>query len=224
MPQSGRVQTRPRKKAPSNEFIEGTNQMNAILKIAAAALTVGLLATSANANSLYEGDGIVITPASVSADEAVDASATFPNVKRGKIVSYASKKAKGSIIINTKTNELFYVLGYGKAIMYRVASAKKGFEWKGTHKVSNKAQWPDWRPPVEMRKRKPELPAFMAGGPKNPLGARAMYLGSSIYRIHGTNEPKSIGRAASSGCIRMLNADVTELYTLVKIGTEVTVF
>ena len=144
-------------------------------------------------------------------------------MKRGKIVDFATKKAKGSIIINSKTNELFYVLGYGKAVKYRVATAKKGFEWKGTHKVSRKAQWPDWRPPVEMRQRKPELPVFMAGGPKNPLGARAMYLGSSIYRIHGTNEPKSIGRAASSGCIRMLNADVTELYTLVKIGSEVTV-
>jgi len=108
-------------------------------------------------------------------------------------------------------------------VMYRVATARKGFEWAGVHKVTAKTEWPDWRPPVEMRARHPELPAYMAGGPKNPLGARAMYLGSSIYRIHGTNEPKSIGKAASSGCIRMLNADVTELYTLVKIGAEVTV-
>jgi lipoprotein-anchoring transpeptidase ErfK/SrfK len=199
--------------------------MNTILKIAAAAaLTVGLLASAASAQeSLYGDEGIVITPASYSADEASDITSAFPNVKRGKIVSYNTKKAKGSIIIHTKSNELYYVLGYGKAVKYRVATAKKGFEWKGTHKVSNKAQWPDWRPPVEMRKRKPELPVFMAGGPNNPLGARAMYLGSSIYRIHGTNEPKSIGKAASSGCIRMLNGDVTELYTLVKIGTEVTV-
>jgi lipoprotein-anchoring transpeptidase ErfK/SrfK len=197
--------------------------MNTILKIAAAALTVGFLATTAHADSLYDGDGIVITPASVSADQSVDASAVFPNVKRGKIVDYKTSKTKGSIVINTKTNELFYVLGYGKAVKYRVATAKKGFEWKGTHKVSNKAQWPDWRPPTSMRQRRPDLPAFMAGGPDNPLGARAMYLGSSIYRIHGTNEPKSIGKAASSGCIRMLNSDVTELYTLVKIGTEVTV-
>lgn len=198
--------------------------MNKIFKIAAAALTIGLLSTSAFAQeTLYGGEGVVITPASVSANADVDASATFPSVKRGKIVDYKTSKAKGSIIINSKTNELFFVLGYGKAVKYRVATAKKGFEWKGTHKVSRKAQWPDWRPPVEMRQRKPELPAFMAGGPKNPLGARAMYLGSSIYRIHGTNEPKSIGRAASSGCIRMLNDDVTELYTLVKIGSEVTV-
>jgi lipoprotein-anchoring transpeptidase ErfK/SrfK len=197
--------------------------MNKIFKIAAAALTLGLLSTASMAQeTLYGGEGIVITPASVSTTDEVDASATFPNVKRGKIVSFTSPKAKGSIIINSKTNELFYVLGYGKAVKYRVATARKGFEWKGTHKVSSKTQWPDWRPPTEMRARHPELPTFMAGGPKNPLGARAMYLGSSIYRIHGTNEPKSIGKSASSGCIRMLNDDVTELYMLVKVGSEVT--
>jgi lipoprotein-anchoring transpeptidase ErfK/SrfK len=198
--------------------------MNKIFKIAATALTLGFLATTSFAgNALYDGEGAVITPASMSANDDVDASTTFPAVKRGKIVNYKSSKAEGSIIINTKTNELYYVLGYGKAVKYRVATAKKGFEWKGTHKVSRKNVWPDWRPPVEMRKRKPELPVFMAGGPKNPLGARAMYLGSSIYRIHGTNEPSSIGKAASSGCIRMLNDDVTELFKLVKIGTVVTV-
>jgi lipoprotein-anchoring transpeptidase ErfK/SrfK len=199
--------------------------MNTLFKIAAAAaLSVGLLTSTASAeDSLYGGEGVVVTPASYSNDLNNDVASIFPNVKRGKIVDYNTRKPAGSVIINSKTNELFYVLGYGKAVKYRVATAKKGFEWKGTHKVSNKAQWPDWRPPTSMRKRKPELPAFMEGGPNNPLGARAMYLGSSIYRIHGTNEPKSIGKAASSGCIRMLNADVTELYTLVKIGAEVTV-
>jgi lipoprotein-anchoring transpeptidase ErfK/SrfK len=198
--------------------------MNTIFKIAAAAaLTVGLLSTAALAeDSLYGDDPVVITPAAVSQNSDVDASATFPAVKRGKIVAFKTGKARGSVIINPKTNELFYVLGFGKAVKYRVATAKSGFEWKGTHKVSSKTQWPDWRPPAEMRVRHPELPAYMAGGPKNPLGARAMYLGSSIYRIHGTNSPKSIGTAASSGCIRMLNADVTELYSLVKVGAEVT--
>ena len=107
--------------------------------------------------------------------------------------------------------------------MYKVATAKKGFEWKGTHAVSAKAKWPSWTPPTEMRKRRPDLPKFMEGGPDNPLGARALYLGSSIYRIHGTNEPSSIGKAASSGCIRMLNEDVTELYKFVKLGARVTV-
>jgi lipoprotein-anchoring transpeptidase ErfK/SrfK len=198
--------------------------MNKIAKIAAAALTLGFLATTSFAgNALYDGEGAVITPVSMSASDDADTSTTFPAVKRGKIVNFKSSKTEGSIIINTKSNELYYVLGYGKAVKYRVATAKKGFEWKGTHKVSRKGIWPDWRPPVEMRKRKPELPVFMAGGPKNPLGARAMYLGSSIYRIHGTNEPSSIGKSASSGCIRMLNDDVTELFKLVKIGTEVTV-
>jgi lipoprotein-anchoring transpeptidase ErfK/SrfK len=197
--------------------------MNKIFKIAAAAaLTIGFISTASFADSLYGDEGVVITPASVSADETADVSTTFPNVKRGKIVDYQTSKAKGSIIINSKSNELYYVLGYGKAVKYRVATARKGFEWKGTHKVSSKTTWPDWRPPAEMRERHPELPTFMKGGPKNPLGARAMYLGSSIYRIHGTNEPKSIGKSASSGCIRMLNADVTELYSLVKVGSEVT--
>ncbi len=197
--------------------------MNKIFKIAAAAaLTIGFISTASFADSLYGDEGVVITPASVSADTSVDISASIPNVKRGKIVDFQTKKAKGSIIINSKSNELYYVLGSGKAVKYRVATARKGFEWKGTHKVSSKTQWPDWRPPTEMRVRHPELPTFMKGGVKNPLGARAMYLGSSIYRIHGTNEPKSIGKSASSGCIRMLNADVTELYTLVKVGTEVT--
>lgn len=201
--------------------------MNKIVKAAAAALAAVFLATAAPVSaladdSLYGSEGVVIVPTSLSSTE-VDASATFPAVKRGKIISYQSSKARGSVVISTKKNELYLVLGYGKAVMYRVATAKKGFEWKGTHKVSRKTQWPDWRPPVEMRARRPDLPVFMAGGPDNPLGARAMYLGSSIYRIHGTNEPNSIGKAASSGCIRMLNADVTELYRLVKIGAEVTV-
>jgi lipoprotein-anchoring transpeptidase ErfK/SrfK len=198
--------------------------MNKIFKIAAAAsLAFGLFSASASAQdvSLYD-DSIIVTPASYSTADRSAASAD-QTIKRGKVVAFNTTKAKGSIIISTKSNELYLVLGSGKAVKYRVATARKGFEWAGTHKVSYKTQWPDWRPPAEMRVRHPELPVFMAGGPKNPLGARAMYLGSSIYRIHGTNEPKSIGKSASSGCIRMLNEDVTELYRLVKIGAEVTV-
>ena len=199
--------------------------MNKIAKFAAAAaLTIGFMTTAAMAgNALYDGDEVVITPAAISADQNVDASATFPAIKRGNIIAYNSAKKRGSIIVDTNSNNLYFVLGFGKAIQYRVATAKPGFEWAGTHTVASKTQWPDWRPPVEMRARRPELPAYMAGGPKNPLGARAMYLGGSIYRIHGTNEPSSIGKHASSGCIRMLNADVIELFQLVKVGTEVTV-
>jgi lipoprotein-anchoring transpeptidase ErfK/SrfK len=143
--------------------------------------------------------------------------------KRGKIVEFSTNYAPGSVIIVSRTNNLYFVLGGGKAVQYRVATAKKGFEWSGANRVSSKTKWPDWRPPKAMRERRPELPEYMAGGPENPLGARAIYLGSSIYRIHGTNEPSSIGKRASSGCIRMLNSDVTELYQNVQIGALVIV-
>ena len=193
---------------------------------AAAAIAAGLFATAATAASVSPSQqvspsqGVVIVPASTSANQDV---AKAPGFKRGKIVNFETRAATGDIIINTKQNRLYYVLGNGQAVMYRVATAKRGFEWKGSHKVSAKAKWPSWSPPSEMRARHPELPTFMAGGPENPLGARALYLGSSIYRIHGTNAPDSIGKAASSGCIRMLNEDVTELYKFVKLGARVTV-
>jgi lipoprotein-anchoring transpeptidase ErfK/SrfK len=188
--------------------------------IAAAAIAAGLFAGPAFAGSAAPSqDSVNIVPASAPAPD----SAVEIGFKRGKIVSYNSQAAAGSIIVNTKENRLYFILGEGKAVMYRVATAKRGFEWKGTHQVSAKAKWPSWRPPASMRARHPELPRFMAGGPENPLGARAMYLGSSIYRIHGTNAPESIGKAASSGCIRMLNQDVTELYNHVKIGATVIV-
>lgn len=151
------------------------------------------------------------------------AKADAPQFKRGQIVNFASKQQPGSIVIVTRERALYYILGDGKAVKYKVATAKRGFEWAGSNEVSAKVKWPDWRPPAQMRKRRPDLPAFMAGGPENPLGARAIYLGSTIYRIHGTNEPGSIGKAASSGCIRMLNADVSELFQHVKMGAKVTV-
>ena len=194
--------------------------MNKIFKIAAAAVFTSVMAVSGQAAEKKPFAGVVIVPASYSAPAQDEAQPTF---KRGKLVSYASDKKPGSIVVDTNTNHLYYVLGMDRAVMYRIASAKPGFEWQGTNKVSAKTQWPDWRPPVEMQARRPELPTFMAGGPKNPLGARAIYLGSTIYRIHGTNEPKSIGKAASSGCIRMLNEDVSELYQFVKQGATVTV-
>jgi lipoprotein-anchoring transpeptidase ErfK/SrfK len=188
--------------------------------IAAAAIAAGLFAGPAFAGSTAPSqDSVNIVPASAPAP----GSTVENGFKRGKIVSYNAQAAAGSSIINTKENRLYFILGEGKAVMYRVATAKRGFEWKGTHQVSAKVKWPSWRPPASMRARHPELPRFMAGGPENPLGARAMYLGSSIYRIHGTNAPESIGKAASSGCIRMLNQDVTELYNHVKIGATVIV-
>ena len=199
--------------------------MNKFFKIAAASiLALGLASSLAAAQSNQPFAGVVIVPASAPPTAQVDTSNNQqPQFIRAKIVSYVTDKKPGSIIIDTAQNKLFYVLGLDRAAMYRVASAKPGFEWQGTNKVSAKTEWPDWRPPVEMQARRPKLPEFMAGGPKNPLGARAIYLGATMYRIHGTNEPSSIGHSASSGCIRMLNDDVSELYRFVKVGTEVTV-
>ncbi len=183
----------------------------------------GFTPHQANAGELPEwGAGVVIVPASSSPLSNMSRPAT-PGFKRGKVVVFDSTKPAGSIIVSTQRKLLYLVLGQGRAVQYRVATAKPGFEWAGVHKVSRKTEWPDWRPPEEMRQRRPDLPEFMAGGPENPLGSRAIYLGGSIYRIHGTNEPKSIGKAASSGCIRMLNADVEELYRHVRPGAAVIV-
>jgi lipoprotein-anchoring transpeptidase ErfK/SrfK len=183
----------------------------------------GIMLATASQPSIYNLDNVIVEPANASPSQQAAPAVANPGFKRGKIVPFSGRSQAGDIVINTKTKRLYYVLGGGFAVQYKVATAKPGFEWSGTHKVSAKTTWPDWRPPAEMRKRKPELPVFMAGGPENPLGARAIYLGSSIYRIHGTNEPSSIGKAASSGCIRMLNEDVSELYKFVKKGATVTV-
>lgn len=137
------------------------------------------------------------------------------------IVDYDGPYKAGTIVIDTNAKYLYLVQRDGTARRYGVGVGKPGFEWAGTHKVSRKAEWPDWRPPAEMRKRRPDLPTFMAGGPQNPLGARAMYLGSTLYRIHGSNQPWTIGHAVSSGCIRMRNEDVMDLYERVKVGTTV---
>lgn len=143
-------------------------------------------------------------------------------IKR-KIVSYDTKHKTGTIIIDTSERRLYYVLGKGKALKYGVGVGREGFQWAGTHRVSRKAEWPGWTPPPAMRKRVPNLPRYMPGGPKNPLGARAMYIGSTIYRIHGSNEPWTIGNAVSSGCIRMTNDDVAHLYEQVRVGAKVIV-
>lgn len=140
-----------------------------------------------------------------------------------QVVGYAGKEKPGTVIVNTSRKFLYLVLGDGKAMRYGIGTARDGFEWSGTHKVTAKKEWPSWTPPAEMRKRQPGLPAFMEGGLQNPLGARALYIGSTLYRIHGTNEPWSIGTNVSSGCIRMVNDDVVDLYARVKIGAKVIV-
>ena len=130
---------------------------------------------------------------------------------------------KGTIVVSTKERRLYYVLGDGRAIEYGVGVGREGFTWSGTKTVTRKREWPDWRPPPQMLKRRPDLPKYMAGGIDNPLGARALYLGSSQYRIHGSNEPDTMGAAVSSGCIRMTNRDVIDLYGRARIGTTVVV-
>lgn len=142
-------------------------------------------------------------------------------------VHYDATVPAGTIIVETSERRLYYVLGNGVAIKYAISVARPGFEWSGTNRISRKAEWPDWRPPAEMiareAKKGRKLPAFMAGGPDNPLGARALYLGSTIYRIHGTNQPWTIDQSMSSGCIRMANDDVVHLYHQAKVGTKVIV-
>ena len=129
----------------------------------------------------------------------------------------------GDIVIATSVRRLYYVNGDGTAIEYGVGVGRQGFTWSGVKIISQKREWPDWTPPPQMLKRRPDLPRHMKGGPDNPLGARAMYLGSSLSRIHGSNEPDTIGQAVSSGCIRMTNEDVVDLYNRVRVGTKVTV-
>ena len=136
-------------------------------------------------------------------------------------VSYSGGEAPGTVIVNTRERLLYLVQGEGRAIRYGIGVGRPGFTWSGTHHVTNKREWPDWTPPDEMLKRRPDLPRHMEGGPENPLGARALYLGSTLYRIHGSNEPWTIGTQVSSGCIRMRNEDVVDLYNRVKIGTKV---
>jgi lipoprotein-anchoring transpeptidase ErfK/SrfK len=158
----------------------------------------------------------------IQAAEAEDA-AEVPAQLRRQTVSYAGSEAPGTIIIDTPNTYLYYVLGGGKAIRYGIGVGREGFTWSGVKSVERKTEWPDWIPPAEMLERQPYLPRFVAGGPGNPLGARAMYLSGTMYRIHGTNQPSSIGKRVSSGCIRMLNEDVIDLYARVNVGTKVVV-
>lgn len=140
-----------------------------------------------------------------------------------QIVAWSGKQTPGTVVVSTSQRRLYYVLGQGRAIRYGVGVGRQGFSWSGTKIVSRKREWPDWRPPAAMLKRRPDLPRYMEGGMENPLGARAIYLGSSLYRIHGSNEPDTIGAAVSSGCIRMTNRDVMDLYDRVRPGTKVIV-
>lgn len=145
------------------------------------------------------------------------------SVIKRQVVEYNSSYRPGTIIVETGERRLYYVLDGGKAVKYGIGVGRDGFRWSGVHHVTRKAEWPGWTPPEQMRQRVPDLPAFMPGGPDNPLGARAMYIGSTLYRLHGTSEPWTIGQAVSSGCIRLTNEDVIDLYERVQVGAKVVV-
>jgi lipoprotein-anchoring transpeptidase ErfK/SrfK len=162
-------------------------------------------------------------PVQSSPSEDRGATAEMPARLKRQIVSYATREAPGTVIIDTPNTYLYYVLGGGRAIRYGIGIGRDGFTWSGVQSVTRKAEWPDWTPPREMIARQPYLPRQMAGGPGNPLGARAMYLGGTVYRIHGTNAPETIGTRVSSGCIRLTNEDVADLYSRVHVGTKVVV-
>jgi len=156
-------------------------------------------------------------------DEDAATAAELPARLKRQIVSYATREAPGTIVIDTPNTYLYYVLGNGRAVRYGIGVGRDGFTWSGTQSITKKAEWPDWTPPPEMIARQPYLPRHMAGGPGNPLGARAMYLGGTVYRIHGTNAPSTIGTHVSSGCIRLTNEDVSDLYARVNVGAKVIV-
>src|SRR6202142_4348947 len=142
---------------------------------------------------------------------------------RKQMVLYRTTEAPGTIIISPAERHLYLIQGNGRALRYGIGVGRDGFQWQGLLSIARKAEWPDWVPPPEMIERQPYLPRFMAGGPGNPLGARAMYLGTTVYRIHGTNRPDTIGTKVSSGCFRLVNADVTDLYDRGPVGTKVVV-
>ncbi|WP_246683564.1 L,D-transpeptidase [Labrys sp. KNU-23] len=186
---------------------------------------------------VYDGEqDVVIAPSDDAGRDVVDEPATgpvrLPTTRRvppiaRKVVAFAEPHPKGSIIVDTGERRLYYVLGDGRALKYAIGVGREGFSWSGRDRILDKKEWPDWRPPAEMREREAaqghDLPVRMAGGPNNPLGARALYIGNTLYRIHGTNAPWTVGTANSSGCIRMTNDDVIDLYRRASIGAEVVV-
>ena len=180
-----------------------------------------VLGYAAAPQSAFPSSNMVAPDEPALADEG-DGS-VLPERLRRTVVALDTREAPGTVIIDTGNTALYYVLGQGRAIRYGVGVGREGFTWAGVQTITRKAEWPDWHPPAQMIARQPYLPRFMAGGPGNPLGARAMYLGSSEYRIHGTNDPTTIGKFVSSGCIRLTNEDVSDLFSRVDVGTRVVV-
>jgi lipoprotein-anchoring transpeptidase ErfK/SrfK len=208
------------------------NSFRLSTRLAAAALgalAIGTFSTSATAAPLPLFPFFLVPqteaapPPVQAAPEEEDRSAELPARLRRQVVNYNTREAPGTIIIDTPNTYLYLVLGNGQAMRYGIGVGRDGFTWSGTQTITRKAEWPAWTPPPEMIARQPYLPRHMAGGPGNPLGARAMYLGGTIYRIHGTNAPETIGTHVSSGCLRLTNQDVTDLYSRVNVGTKVIV-
>lgn len=202
------------------------------------AFAIASVPANAQTNSGYdprswtydEATNAVIPPSSLGGtDEPMEDEGPPPSWRPipKQIVDFRDTQAPGSIIVNTGERRLYYVLGNGKALRYAIGVGKEGFEWAGRDRISDKKEWPDWRPPQEMRSRVAatgkSLPAHVAGGPNNPLGARALYIGNTLYRIHGTNQPWTVGKANSSGCIRLTNEDVIDLYARARVGAQVIV-
>jgi lipoprotein-anchoring transpeptidase ErfK/SrfK len=193
------------------------NLKTAIAIILSAFLTV-MTAAPALAARVYNPDTNTWQEPSV-----VIANSKRANPIPKQIVSYAGNYRPGTVVVETSERRLYFVLPGGQAIKYGIGVGRDGFRWSGQHSITRKSEWPGWTPPAQMRKRVPDLPAYMPGGPANPLGARAMYIGSTLYRLHGTSEPWTIGQAVSSGCIRLTNDDVIDLYDHVQVGATVVV-
>jgi lipoprotein-anchoring transpeptidase ErfK/SrfK len=201
--------------------------MNTISFLRAAAIVTVAAATSYSTNASATPATRFGQPVPFSlqapADQNADEGYEVPTSLRRQVVDYRTNEAPGTIVIDTPNTYLYLVLANGRALRYGIGVGREGFTWSGIQTISKKSEWPDWTPPPEMIERQPYLPRFMAGGPGNPLGARAMYLGGSVYRIHGTNAPSTIGHRVSSGCIRLTNEDVEDLYSRVNVGTKVVV-
>jgi lipoprotein-anchoring transpeptidase ErfK/SrfK len=202
-----------------------------LVAAALGALTVGAIAFSTSAAAaplplfpfFQQPAQAAPPPVQAAPSDDEDATFTLPARLKRQVVNYPTREAPGTIIIDTPNTYLYLVLGNGQAMRYGIGVGREGFTWSGTQTIAKKAEWPDWTPPPEMIARQPYLPRHMTGGPGNPLGARAMYLGSSVYRIHGTNAPHTIGTRVSSGCLRLVNEDVIDLYNRVSVGTKVIV-
>jgi lipoprotein-anchoring transpeptidase ErfK/SrfK len=189
----------------------------------AAALGTGVLGFAAEAQYSALRDYEITMDVGDEPGKVADDSYQLDEKYARRVVFYRTNEPVGTVIVETRERALYLVLPENRAMRYGIGVGRDGFRWKGLLKVSRKAEWPDWRPPAEMIERQPYLPRFMAGGAGNPLGARALYLGESVYRIHGTNQPQTIGQAVSSGCFRLVNNDVIDLYERVPVGTRVVV-